>query len=149
MALGSFFSKAAVALAITLGSLHAPVAQAADYILEVAPADAGFCSTPGVLGRIKSKFRHQVTHVPNLPNVAIVDFQNITLRRWLPAIPEERPIARLYCGATVALTDGMHRKIWYLIEEGMGFAGTGYNVEFCVDGFDRWNVYSGACRVLR
>ncbi|HEV7416728.1 hypothetical protein [Tianweitania sediminis] len=149
MALGTLFRKSAVAAAMLLGSLHAPAATAADYILQVAPADAGFCSTPGVLGRIKKNFQYQVTHVPHLPNVAILDFQNITLRRWLPAIPEERPIARLYCGGIVQLSDGMQRNIWYLIEEGMGFAGTGYNVEFCVDGFDRWNVYSGACRVLR
>jgi capsid protein len=148
MARGSFLLKAAAALAVSLASLNAPSVQAADYI-QVAPADAGFCSKAGVLSRIQSKFRHQVTHVPNLPNVAIVDFQNIHLRRWLPAIPEGRPIARLYCGATVQLSDGMQRPVWYLVEEGMGLAGTGYNVEFCVDGFDRWNVYSGACRILR
>jgi hypothetical protein len=147
MALGSFFPKAAAALAVLLTGFSAPVAQAADYVV-VAPADAGFCSTPGVLRRIQSKFRHQVTHVPNLPNVSILEFQDITLRRWLPE-QEERPIARLYCGGTVHLSDGMQRKIWYLVEEGMGFAGTGYNVEFCVDGFDRWHVYSGGCRILR
>ena len=149
MARGSFLLKAAAVLAVSLASFSAPSVQAADYIQVMPEADAGFCMNTGVLGRIQSKFRHQVTHVPNLPNVAITDFQNITLRRWLPAIPEERPIARLYCGADVSLSDGMQRKIWYLVEEGMGFAGTGYNVEFCVDGFDRWNVYSGACRILR
>jgi hypothetical protein len=41
------------------------------------------------------------------------------------------------------------RDIWYLIEIPMGFAGVGSNVEFCVAGFDRWNVYGGGCRVLR
>ena len=35
------------------------------------------------------------------------------------------------------------------IEEGMGFASIGDNVEFCVSGFDRWMVYNGRCRVLR
>ncbi len=147
MTRGIFSKNAVIALALGLSSLSGQVAQAADYI-EVLPADAGFCSEASVLGRIQSKFRHQVTHVPNLPDVAITDFHEITLRRWLPA-GEERPIARLYCGAKVALSDGNQRDIWYLVEEGMGFAGTGYNVEFCVDGFDRWNVYSGACRILR
>ena len=59
------------------------------------------------------------------------------------------PIGRRYCGATVALSDGHDRDIWYLIEEGQGFASIGDNVEFCVSGFDRWMVYNGRCRVLR
>jgi len=148
MARGSFLLKAAAALAVSFASLGAPTVQAADYI-EMAPADAGFCSKAGVLSRIQSKFRHQVTHVPNLPDVAITDFRDITLRRWQPAQGEEWPIARLYCGATVQLSDGMNKDIWYLVEEGMGLAGTGYNVEFCIKDFDRWNVYSGGCRILR
>jgi hypothetical protein len=36
-----------------------------------------------------------------------------------------------------------------MVEEGQGFAGVGKNVEFCVDGFDRWAVYDAKCRVLR
>ena len=31
----------------------------------------------------------------------------------------------------------------------MGFASIGDGVEFCVSGFDRWNVYNSGCRVLR
>jgi capsid protein len=49
----------------------------------------------------------------------------------------------------VVQSDGADRDIWYLIEEGMGFASIGDNVEFCVSGFDRWYVYNGRCRVLR
>lgn len=62
---------------------------------------------------------------------------------------ESRPIARRYCGATARLSDGRKRYVWYLIENPMGYAGVGNNVEFCVTGFDRWYVYSGRCRVLR
>ena len=50
---------------------------------------------------------------------------------------------------TVILSDGDARDIWYLIEEGQGYASIGDNVEFCVSGFDRWYVYNGRCRVLR
>ena len=57
---------------------------------------------------------------------------------------EDRPIGRTYCGATVILSDGDGRDIWYLIEEGQGYASIGNNVEFCVSGFDRWYVYNGA-----
>ena len=117
------------------------------------------CANNGVLGRIQSRFRYQVTHVPHLPDVSILEFHNIQENRYEPA-QEEWPIARRYCEATVVLSDGSQRNAWYLIEERMGFAilaaGVGLanethgsNVEFCVSGFDRWFVYNGACRVLR
>lgn len=124
------------------------------------PSDySGACSNNGVLGRIKSRFRYQVTHVPHLPDVSILEFHNINETRYEPA-NEEWPIARRYCESTVVLSDGSQRTTWYLIEEKMGFstlaAGFGLanethgsNVEFCVSGFDRWFVYNGACRVLR
>ena len=62
--------------------------------------------------------------------------------------------------APEASSDSSSRNVWYLIEEGMGFATLaagfvlanethGSNVEFCVSGFDRWFVYNGSCRVLR
>ena len=60
--------------------------------------------------------------MPNLPNVAITNFQNIYENRYLPA-QEDRPIGRTYCGAQVILSDGNARDIWYLIEEGQGYAG--------------------------
>lgn len=109
---------------------------------------SGICSQSWVLRAITHRFRHQVTHVPNLPNVGIANFYGIYEQRYLPS-DEDHPIGRTYCGATVALSDGYNRDIWYLIEEGQGFAGVGDNVEFCVAGFDRWYVYNGACRVLR
>ena len=111
-------------------------------------ADPGVCAEQRFLGKITHRFRHQVTHVPNLPDVDIVAFHAIHQHRYKDA-SEKWPIGRRYCGATVALSDGGSRSIWYLIEEGMGFASIGDNVEFCVSGFDRWNVYNGRCRILR
>ena len=110
--------------------------------------DSGACAQPRVLRRITSKFYHQVRNVPNLPNVEITDFQRIHEHRYLPA-HDEYQIGRRYCGATVILSDGQGRDIWYLIEEGQGYASIGDNVEFCISGFDRWNVYNSRCRVLR
>lgn len=106
------------------------------------------CSDGAVLSRIVERFRHQVTHVPNLPDVRIVDLLEVHEHRYLP-FREDRPIARRYCGATALLSDGRRREMWYLIEDRMGFVGIGDGVEFCVSGFDRWNVYDGRCRVLR
>lgn len=109
---------------------------------------SGVCGEAWVLNKITDRFAYQVRHVPRLPDVAITDFRSIRQHRYLPA-SEQWPIGRRYCGATVALSDGRARTIWYLIEEGQGFASIGDNVEFCVSGFDRWMVYNGRCRVLR
>lgn len=140
-----------IAAMIGLGAagLGAVSAQAADLSTSADySGDPGICGNASVLNRITSRFDYQVRHVPNLPQVAITDFQRIHENRYLPA-NESHPIGRRYCGATVTLSDGGDRDIWYLIEEGMGFASIGDNVEFCVSGFDRWYVYNGRCRVLR
>ena len=136
---------AAVALALSALSVPTPV-RAADYILDY--TDPGPCADQRVLGRIVDRFRHQTRNVPALPLVDIMEFHQIyEQRRLVPT--EDWPIGRHYCGATVVLSDGDSRPIWYLIEAGMGFAGLGDNVEFCLSGFDRWFVYNAHCRVLR
>jgi len=127
----------------------APVSSFAADLPAYVDEGGGVCAEPWVLNRITHRFHHQVHNVPHLPDVDITDFRRIRERRYLPALGEERPIARRYCGATVALSDGRERSIWYLIEGGQGFASIGDNVEFCVSGFDRWMVYNGHCRVLR
>ena len=135
-----------IALAFAAMLATAAPAPAADMVRNY--SDPGVCADQRYLGKITDRFRHQVTHVPNLPQVHIIDFHGIYEARYLPTT-EDWPIGRRYCGATAALSDGQQRAIWYLIEEGMGLASIGNNVEFCVDGFDRWNVYNGRCRVLR
>ncbi|WP_367944396.1 hypothetical protein [Aquamicrobium sp.] len=134
-----------MALALTGGTV---AARAADPVA-VAIDTPGICGNQAVLNRITSRFRHQVHHVPNLPNVAIADFHRIRESLHQPKIAGERPIDRRYCHAKADMTDGRSRDVWYVIERPMGFAGLGSNVEFCVSGFDRWNVYDGRCRVLR
>ena len=143
-----FFRSASAALVGQMSPLGAaPSVQAADLgVYQEYPS--GVCAERWVLGKIRHRFDYQVRHVPHLPLVSIADFQDIRERRHLPAV-ENWPIGRTYCGATVILSDGDVRDIWYLIEEGQGFASIGDNVEFCVSGFDRWNVYNGRCRVLR
>lgn len=122
-------------------------AHAADYV--AGPyKEIGECSDQRFLSKISERFRYQVKNVPDLPDVSIQDFHDIRETRYIPE-SEEWPISRRYCGATVVLSDGHKRDIWYLIEGRMGFVGIGQNVEFCVSGFDRWYVYNGRCRVLR
>ncbi len=136
---------AVIAGLATMPSVH--VASAAD-LYAGSPGDVGPCSADKYLNRIVERFRYQVRNVPNLPDVEITEFRRIHEHRYLPE-SEEWPIARRYCGATVDLSDGRSRDIWFLIESKMGFASIGDNVEFCVSGFDRWLVYNGRCRILR
>lgn len=143
---------ATVAFTILLG-LAAPLAGAPAVYAADLPGyvdygnDGSVCGETWVLNRISRGFRYQVHHVPNLSNVEILDFRGIHQSRYQP-VSEKWPIARHYCRANVALSDGRDRAIWYLIEQGQGFASMGDNVEFCVSGFDRWMVYNGRCRVL-
>jgi capsid protein len=141
-----FASLSLVALSALAGATIA--ARAADPVA-VAFDEPGICANASVLGTIAGRFRHQVTHVPNLPDVAIADFQRISETLHKPQIYDERPIDRRYCHARADMSDGRSHDVWYVIERPAGFAGIGSNVEFCVSGFDRWNVYDGRCRVLR
>ncbi|QND52551.1 hypothetical protein HB779_12025 [Phyllobacterium sp. 628] len=148
-------ARVSTLLATTLGAVLAisSVAPAfsADY-LEQAPTQQydDTCGKSGVLNRIVSRFSYQVHHVPGLEQVAIKDFSNVQQQRYEPsADPQMSAVARHYCQATAHLSDGNQRPVWYVVEEGQGFASIGNNVEFCVAGFDRWNVYNGACRSLK
>ncbi|WP_127523908.1 hypothetical protein [Mesorhizobium sp. Z1-4] len=122
-------------------------AQAADYVHGVDASDPGACADERVLTKISHRFRHQVRHVPGLPQVEIVGYSRLGQSRYRPS-DDRHPIARRYCRGTADLSDGRRRNMWYLIESRMGFVGIGSNVEFCVAGFDRWHVYGGRCRVL-
>lgn len=109
---------------------------------------AAYCDTPSILSKIQSKFRHQAREVHHEPSLAINAFRKVHEHRH-KSESEFSPVARRYCGATATLSDGRERYVWFLIENPAGFAGLGNNVEFCVTGFDRWNVYNGHCRILR
>ncbi len=136
---------AVLALGAALAAPHS--AKAADLPATYQTTYPSACTEGWVLRAITQRFRYQVRHVPHLPDVEINNFQGIYMNRYLPAA-EDRPIGRTYCGATAVMSDGRGHNIWYLVEEGQGFASIGDNVEFCVAGFDRWNVYNGLCRVL-
>lgn len=129
-------------------SIALPQAATASDWLKLSDGVSRACEDPAILSRISDKFRWQVRHVPHLPDVEIEEFRRVHQHRYMPST-EKWPIARRYCGATALLSDGRKREVWYLIEDGLGFAGMGDNVEFCVSGFDRWFVYNGRCRVLR
>ena len=131
------------------------VAAATALALPAAPAYAGgrhhedvrICSDPAILKKISSRFHHQ-SHEVHGDRLRIEAYSKVHQHRHYAAT-EKHLIARRYCGATAALSDGRSRYVWYFIEGGAGFAGIGDNVEFCVSGFERWNVYNAHCRVAR
>jgi len=63
------------------------------------------------------------------------------------AFPESS-INRRYCHGDAIFENGKKRRIHYLIEEGAGFAGYTWNVEYCIHGLDPLRYYDGRCRVL-
>ncbi|RAH99400.1 hypothetical protein DLJ53_23015 [Acuticoccus sediminis] len=59
------------------------------------------------------------------------------------------PLVRRYCEATVVLDNGDQARAYYFVEEDSGFVGLTWNVYVCIDGYDRWRVYDGRCRVAK
>ncbi len=115
-------------------------------------APNSLCAHKGNLRAIEKRFGIQARRVHHQPGLKISGIVNIHEHRY-HAKTEECLVERHYCHATAHMSDGQTRKLWYLIEVDEGFAGFGLafgdNVEFCLSGLDRWNVYNGACRVLR
>jgi hypothetical protein len=58
-------------------------------------------------------------------------------------------VQRDYCLADSVMTSGSMHAIYYTIEHGLGFAGIGRYVDFCVLGLDPWHVHDGGCRTVR
>ncbi|MCP1197956.1 hypothetical protein NIM86_00860 [Notoacmeibacter sp. MSK16QG-6] len=107
------------------------------------------CAEERVLKKVSKQIDYQGRHVPGVPQVDILDYYAIHQNDFIPEA-HKRPIARRYCQASAALSNGETRTVWYLIEYEQGFAGVvGDNVEACMQGFDEWNVYDEACRVVR
>ncbi len=63
------------------------------------------------------------------------------------AFPQS-PINRRYCHGDAVFVNGKQRRIHFLIEEGAGFAGFTWNVEYCIHGLDPDKYHDGRCRVL-
>lgn len=149
----TFLKTFIVSAAVTMAGMPLSISSAvsADYIATVPPLyseNANLCSNQSILKRVTSGFTYQNRHIPALPRNNINAVSNIVLKRYEPA--KHKPqITRTYCQATAHLNNNEQRQVYYMIEDGQGFASIGRNVEFCVEGYDIWHVYDAKCRVLK
>ena len=115
------------------------------------------CHDPKVLERIVHLFNEAEEDLWHR-GLTMVSIRNPSERAELvePRVDEHdaRLIPRRYCTAHAVLNDTRRHKhprrtVLYLIEGGQGFAGTRYEVFYCITGLDPWRVYDGRCEVLR
>lgn len=105
------------------------------------------CSDGSVLSFIDQRFDYKA-HRYLQADLDIVGFDRVS-NTHVDVRDETHPIQRVYCHAKVDMNDGRRRDIWYLIESGMGFAGLGERVRFCIAGLDPWHVDGRECRSVR
>jgi len=129
----------AVALGLAFSALLAGKAAAS-------PHDA--CRRPSTLNHITKNFRDKTA--PFLQTgTEIARIHSTRMSRYEPRTKDISSVEREYCHAKVALTDGQQRDLWYVVQWGLGFAGSGYKIDFCISGLDPWHVYGADCRSLR
>ena len=128
-----------------LPPLCGPAATAADITSGYSDGDTA-CVQNGVLNGIKGRFawaEHNTWHR---------GFVIETLGNPRPSghpFAEPGLVSRDYCEADAVMTDGRAYSVYYAVEHGLGFAGIGRSVDFCVLGLDPWHVHDGSCRTVR
>lgn len=105
------------------------------------------CGEQKILDYMARRFVWTDEHVLQR-GLRIEDITHAHENKYRPA-NDTHLVGRRYCHATAWMNDGSKRTMWYLIEEGMGFAGVRDNVEFCISGLDPWHVYGAWCRSVR
>ncbi|MGJ8531070.1 MAG: hypothetical protein ACSHYC_02745 [Alphaproteobacteria bacterium] len=110
------------------------------------------CDDPRVLHQITSKFswadRNTWSKIEHRNHtIGIQDIRHIKQRYRLDQT--KSMISHRHCNGTATLSNGKQPKLYYMIQERMGFASLSWKVQFCVAGYDRWRVYGANCRSLR
>ena len=110
------------------------------------------CDDPRVLRQVQSKFawadRNTWSEISNRKTtISINAIGNIKQRYSLNQT--KSLITHRHCDGTATLSNGKKPRVYYLVQERMGFAGISWKVQFCVVGYDRWRVYGARCSTLR
>jgi hypothetical protein len=106
------------------------------------PAKVPLCEEHGPLKSIERRFSTKEGKFWN-SDLKIIGFEKIREVSWQPWAPGTIP--RRFCSASVLVSDGLRRSMYYSITEDTGMIGVSYGVEFCVVGLDREWSYQPAC----
>ena len=104
------------------------------------------CDFPRALDRVIDGFNTKESRFWNSP-LHIVGIDNIQQTAWLSWAAQSIP--RRFCSGTALISDGVKHPIYYSIAEDTGLVGVGWDVDFCVVGFDRNYAYGPNCRAAR
>lgn len=103
------------------------------------------CDDPGVLARIQRKFAH-TERLYWHGEVEIVGFDRVRQAAFRPHGLDLIP--RRYCEALATTTDRRRHRLRYAVIEDAGIIGMGYDVQFCLDGYDRNHTAEAGCARL-
>ena len=141
----------AATLAATVSALATGQAAAANWVEQnfylQGPNYGGVlppCDEPAALGKISSRFSDKESIHWNSP-LAITGYEHVhevAFRPWAA-----NTIPRRYCAATVYISDGSRRPLFYSIGEDTGMIGMTWGVEWCVVGLDRNWAYNPSCKL--
>ena len=138
--------RIAILVPLALSTNMAVAADPSTFVVSTPDALPSVCDDAGALDRIVGRFgwaeRNQWHR----------GFEIQTIDNPRPSghrFAEPGLVHRDYCVADTVMTNGSFYPVYYTIEHGLGFAGLGRYVDFCVPGLDPWHVHDGDCRTVR
>ena len=148
--MNSIFKGLSLAAALATALLQSPVlytpAQAALLDGPIQQKSFPQCHDVKVLGRVVERFNWAEEKTWHR-GIYLKDIERVRERRVQNT--HTSGIPRRFCRGHARLTNGRHPTLFFMIEGGQGFAGNGFNVAFCIVGYDRWNEDNSSCRTLR
>jgi hypothetical protein len=109
-------------------------------------AEVPLCQDGWPLDVIKHRFGATESRFWNA-QLEIVGYENVREISFRPWVQSAMP--RRFCRATVLVSDGKKRPLYYSIIEGAGVIGMNWGVEFCIVGLDRDWAYNPACKMAK
>ncbi|WP_370676950.1 hypothetical protein [Pleomorphomonas sp. PLEO] len=104
------------------------------------------CDNASVLSTLSSRQAWAEAHTWK-DGVTIAAVDRIDERRLVTEVFSV--IDRRYCAARAELTAALPTTLYYVVSADEGFAGYGWNVEFCLSGRDPYRVYGADCKILK